>query len=489
MLRLTVIIFLIIFSCPDDLHAIKIEGRAPTYTNQTINWIKKHDYLSNQYTTIDRCKIDSIGNFNLEGEVNSSCLTEVSIGMSSGFLYVDENTEKYIILFPNDTTTSQSTLKKHHIQLIFEELPITELNSLLLDFNLQLDYFLFGDTSKLIRMAKHTAEFQDSLNEFKIKISNRYNNYKIKYLHNYVRYEVALMEQMAHQNKGEKYRYYLYKTYLSQHPINYENDAYMEFFNQFYDQPFRLVNQDIIDKVNFSINELNSLKELSISLENSIYFQEKELAELAIIKGLGNAFFSYGFNRRNVLSILQEIAENSDWEKHKKIAKNMIITIEKLLPNTYAPLFTLKNQNDSVFKLKSTRGKYTYINFFASWNLESIHDMEIINQLKEKYTFITFGSINVDKEKSSFDNYIEENKEFSWDICYFDHQTEILKNYSIDHLPSYVLINPDGTICQFPAYPPSPLSKGYKSSTIDETFFNIEKKNKVPEPFRIGGKN
>ena len=486
MLRLVAFIFLLIYS--EASFAIKIDGNALSYVNQTIKWVKKSDYLSNQYTIIDKCKIDSNGNFNLEGEVPNSCLTELSIGMSSGFLYADKNTEKYTILFPKDTTTSQSTLKKHYIQLIFEDLPITELNSLLLDFNLQLDYFLFGDTSKLIRMAKHETEFQDSLNAFKIKISNRYKNYRIKYLHNYVRYEVALMEQMAHQNKGEKYRYYLYKTYLSEHPINYDNDAYMEFFNQFYDQPFRLVNQDIIEKVDFSINNLNSLKELSVALENSIYFQEKELAELAIIKGLGNAFFSYSYNRNNVLSILQEIAKESQWETHQKIAKNMIITIEKLLPNTYAPLFTLNNQNDSIFNLKSYRGKYTYINFFATWSSESIHDMEIINQLKEKYSFVNFISINLNKEKTTFNDYIL-NNQYDWNICYFNNQTEILTDYSVDHLPSYVLINPDGTICQFPAYPPSPLSKGYSSTTIDETFFNIEKKNKAPEPFRIGGKN
>ena len=303
MFRITTVFFTLIFCYFQNAYAIEIKGRAPTYINQTIKWAKKTDYLSNQYSIIDNCKIDSIGNFNLRGEIPNSCLTELSIGMSSGFLYVDKNTKDYIILFPKDTTTSQSTLKKHFVQLIFEQLPITELNSLLLDFNLQLDYFLFGDTSKLIRMAKHEVEFQDSLNIFKIKISNRYKNYKVKYLHNYVRYEVALMEQMAHQNKGEKYRYYLYKTYLSQHTINYDNDSYMEFFNQFYDQPFRLVNQDIVDKINFSINNLNSLKELSIALENSIYFQEKKLAELAIIKGLGNAFYSTRYNQNNVLSV------------------------------------------------------------------------------------------------------------------------------------------------------------------------------------------
>ena len=52
-------------------------------------------------------------------------------------------------------------------------------------------------------MAKHNKEFQDSLNSFKIFLSERYKFNKIKYLHNYIRYEIAILEQLAHQNKGD----------------------------------------------------------------------------------------------------------------------------------------------------------------------------------------------------------------------------------------------------------------------------------------------
>ena len=61
--------------------------------------------------------------------------------------------------------------------------------------------------------------------------------------------------------------------------------------------------------------------------------------------------------------------------------------------------------------------------------------------------------------------------------------------FSIRHLPIHLLIDPDGKISQFPALPPSPLSKGYNSTTIDKTFFTIEKNNRVKESFKIGKKN
>ena len=106
--------------------------------------------------------------------------------------------------------------------------------------------------------------------------------------------------------------------------------------------------------------------------------------------------------------------------------------------------------------------------------------------LRKKYSFVNFISINLDNRKEDFYDYIKNNKKYNWNICNIDNNIEIYEQYSIDHLPSYVLINPDGTICQYPAYPPSPL---YNNFSIDKTFFDIEKKNSTKETFIIGGKN
>ena len=108
---------------------------------------------------------------------------------------------------------------------------------LILDFNLQLDYFLYGDTTKLIRMAKHNKKFQDSLNEFKISLTKRYQNYPIKFLHNYIRYEIALLEQLAHQSKENIIKLFV-RNLFKNNEINYNNDSYMQFFNIFYSDVF-----------------------------------------------------------------------------------------------------------------------------------------------------------------------------------------------------------------------------------------------------------
>ena len=154
------------------------------------------------------------------------------------------------------------SLKKNQIQLVFLDLAKSDINNLILDFNLQYDYFLYGDTSKLIRMAIHDKEFQDSLNSFKIFISDRYQNYLIKYLHMYIRYEIALIEQMAHQSKGDFYKTYLHHTYLKKNEIAYSNDAYMQFFNLFYKKPLSLVEMKYMKKSNSLLTNIMTLTTL-----------------------------------------------------------------------------------------------------------------------------------------------------------------------------------------------------------------------------------
>ena len=95
-------------------------------------------------------------------------------------LYVDTSNYEYNLYFPKDTLIEEASLKKSEVQIVFLNLEIDNINSLILDFNNQLDYFLYGDTSKIIRMAKHSNEFQDSLNNFKILLSDRYKTKKIK---------------------------------------------------------------------------------------------------------------------------------------------------------------------------------------------------------------------------------------------------------------------------------------------------------------------
>ncbi len=466
--------------------AITVNISAPNYSSQIISWSKKTDFITNSYTIIDEKTIDINGNAQLTGEFDKIELTEISIGRTHGILYIDTATKNYSIFFPEDTLIDSASLKQSQIQLIFIDIPKNDINKLLLDFNLYYDYFLYGDTTKLIRMARHDEEFQDSLNEFKVFVSDRYSSKKIKYLHHYIRYEIALLEQMAHQSKGDLYRSYLYNTYLKRHSIKYENNAYMKFFNLFYFETFRLGGDQSYKQILFSINQLNDYDKLDNILASIPYFSTDKIRELATIKGLYDSYNSNEFAEENIISLLEHIFLNSQWETHKTIASKCIDVLLKFKIGEPCPKFDLINQNKEKINLEYCNNKYTYINFFATWNHRSLQEMGIIKKLKENYDFINFVSINLDKNLKKYESYIEGNSDFKWDICQASNLDLIVKDFDLNHLPTHILIDPNGKIAQYPAYPPSPL---YNNQSIDVTFFNLKKNNSVKTPFGIGGKN
>ena len=466
-------------------HNTKIFGYASSYKNCKISLLKYSDYFNYQTEIIKTSTIDSLGKFEFIIKPENSFLSIIQIKNKIGYLYIDSQTNKYEVYFPNKKKDDVPKLAKENVQLIYKDFAKNELNTLLLDFNLRLDFFLYGDTNKLIRMASHSNEFKDSLDLFKIDLANIYSNNKIKYLHNYIRYSIASIEQLSSSRNNEQTRFYVYNEYLKHLPILYENGAYMTFFNQFYNKIFTSKDNEIYIKIKDAINIDGDLLKLNEALANDYYFDKPRIRELAIIKGLGEVFYDINYNRKSVISILEEIIEYSIYIEHKKIAISMHKTLTRLLVKYQAPNFTLKSQNSKTIELNNEKGKYVYINFFSTWNSRSIHQMDLIYDLNKLYKNISFISICVD-DKDAYNKYIQNNKNYSWNICYYNDDIKLLDYYNVQNLPLYYLINPDGTINQAPAYSPIPDGNDH---SIKNTFHYIKTHSKKKNNFQIGGKN
>ena len=467
-----------------SLFAIEIQINAPDYQGKNVKWRKKTDHITNQYQLLAESKIDTNGLVTFNKEIEKIELTEIVIGRSFGLLYLDTATKFYNIYFPKDTILDTMSLKKNQIQLVFLDLPENDINQLILDFNLQYDYFLYGDTAKLIRLALQEKEFQDSLNAFKVFISDRYQNDLIKFLHVSIRYEIALIEQMAHQSKGEFYKNYLFHTYLKKSNVEYANPAFMEFFNLFYRKPFKIGGDEIFERIKFSINQYHDLDHLKNAMSNSSFYSHQKLTELIIIKGLYDNYNSREFSNAFILELLEEISENGNWAENRSIAEECLRELSFLKNGTAAPNFSWIDVESIKHELIDFKGKHIYIHFFSSLNYMSLKEMEIIEQLADKYSAIQFISVNLDETENSFSNFLRTNK-YKWEIGRPQNPQDVIELFKLDHLPTYIFIDPNGVIVQYPAYTPSPM---YNNQSIDVTFFNLQKKLDQRQRLRIGVK-
>ncbi len=114
-----------------------------------------------------------------------------------------------------------------------------------------------------------------------------------------------------------------------------------------------------------------------------------------------------------------------------------------------APNFTSTTPDGETFSLKSLRGKYVLIAFWASWNKPSREDnpylMEAYHQFKNK-NFEIVG-VSLDMQPQSWTDAIAKD-ESTWlhvsDLKGWNNQ--VARLYAVRQLPSNFLINPEGKI-------------------------------------------
>lgn len=461
-----------------------IQCYAPSFKGQVASLVTFEDYISYEYKVLDRNIIDEEGNITFEVDPKKGMKAIIQIQDKSGVIYLDPNTEQYKVSFPQEVENVQK-LNGNSVRLIFDELDNNDLNTLILEFNLRLDYFLYGDTLKIQRMMSQSKEFQDSLTEFTNNTFNVYKDVKNTYFKNYFKYSIASVALYSDRIDPAKNKYIIFETFVKNNPILYHNDAYMMFIKDFYSDALSDVVLLDRDKITFAINKLESREALDEAMSTHYYLKNDEFRELIMVNGLMEGYHTTFFVRENMQTILKDIVKNPVSEKHAKIAKNLLEFQDKLIIGSEAPLFAWEDKSGQKVSLRELRGKHVYVQFWASWNKPSLQEMLIMKQLKEKYSkYVTFVSISLDSSPEAYEEFIKYNTDgMDWYFGHYNGDAKLLDDYSLRNVPIYFLIDDRGNLVQSPALSPAPNGT-YQS--IDETFFYLKKKLEPKQDFKVG---
>ncbi|MDX9705315.1 MAG: TlpA disulfide reductase family protein [Weeksellaceae bacterium] len=115
----------------------------------------------------------------------------------------------------------------------------------------------------------------------------------------------------------------------------------------------------------------------------------------------------------------------------------------------YAPEFTFESIDGKKVNLKDFKGKYVYVDVWATWCRPCLEQLPAMKEMEEKYrdTDIEFLSISVDKErdKEKWQRMVK-NQDMKGVQLYAGGSSTFHRDYQIKTIPRFLLIGKDGEL-------------------------------------------
>lgn len=302
-------------------------------------------------------------------------------------------------------------------------------------------------------------EFLNKVNEIKISISALYNRTKFS--------NADFKEkEVININYLEQKHFLFYENYHNFHAklkgfkvsdkfpkfdekIDLDNDAdflfsseyqklaVLKFFNNI---KFNGTNIDFIIAKIINIKALKSQNIKNLIIQNSIYDVNIDYA--------------------NYEKIYQEYLSSTNNPKLKESLTTIYNDIIATQPSKTSPQFDYENQKGGKTSLESLKGKYVYIDVWATWCGPCIKEIPSLQKIEEQYKDknIAFVSISVDaiKDHDKWSKFVTEKKLGGIQLLADkEFNSEFMQGYGMKTIPRFILIDPNGNIVNSQAPRPS----------------------------------
>lgn len=162
----------------------------------------------------------------------------------------------------------------------------------------------------------------------------------------------------------------------------------------------------------------------------------------------------------NLESFFSFFKEHSTNAEHLEKMEEQYNDLQKLKKGELSPRFDYKNYAGGNTSLGDLEGKYVYIDVWATWCGPCKAEIPYLKEIEKKYhdKNIEFVSISVDnlEDEEKWRTMIED-KELGGSQLFSDNawESKFVKDYRINGIPRFILIDPEGKIVSADAPRPS----------------------------------
>jgi len=189
-------------------------------------------------------------------------------------------------------------------------------------------------------------------------------------------------------------------------------------------------------------------------------FTAQKIREKFLYNALNDHIKYYSIN--NIEVLLNDFRDNCSNEEYISEIQESLIKWEKLLKGNPAPDFSYPDIKNNIVSLSDFRGKYVYIDVWATWCGPYMGELPYLEKLEEEFEGknVVFISVSIDNTPDPWGKMIKE-KQMKGVQLYADKAWEsaIIKNYLISGIPRFILVDRDGNILNVKAPRPSGIIK------------------------------
>lgn len=444
--RYKLFFFLFISSIATSYSNTILRGKAPSYKGETLKFYSFPDIITKRPESLGTCIVDNSGEFQMEFEINSIVLIHIDLGKYDGYVYSEPGKNYELVLPPRNPKTVDDRLNPYFqpqkIHLGVSNVGKKDLNILIQRFDQVFNPFMNEyAVHKYIRKSKET-------DQFRFLIDSLFSGYDEMYFQNYITYKMALLDFIKYSG-GKQSDFY---SKFPAKEVDYTNTGFSELFNQVFSRFLYYFSKTTEGaKINEDIFRYRSYEKIHMAVIKSGLFQNDNLVDLIILKGIYDEFFYNDYPKDNLLGILDSIQQVSKIQKDQDIIDNIIWKVTRLNVGKKAPGFQLYDQDGVMANLDAFFGKYVYLNFVSFNSYACQIQFPILSDLAIEFKdSLVVVSICVDETFQEMKDQVE-NKNYSWPFLHIGNNLELLYEYDVRGYPTYYLLNREGKFLSSPA--------------------------------------
>ncbi len=434
-----ILLLLLLISIQLDAQKSVLSGKAIDYSTKEIIFYTIPDPVLHQKFELGTTKVAADGTFSVTLPVSQTIEIYADLEKYCGTVVIEPR-KNYKVTLPSFSLRTSNEAHSSYFKPApyWLGLPGTD-NS---DLNFAVRSFVMDFNAETVKntVPIYQKQSKEVVNEIIERLEAKYSANKNEYFRTLKKYYFAELEYAVNQRTPES----VIQKYFAAEPVQLHHPVYQRAFETMFGDFLRKQSLDIQNRKIVNITNSGNYLKLVAFFENKGY--KKEFAELVVLKGLNDGYYTNTFTKEGVMKAIEMAQTVITSANLQPVAHQIKRKLSLLAVGGKAPAIKLNNQKKEIVTLDKFHGKFIYLSFFNSKSSDCRAELDSIVSIEKRLRqVLSVVSVAVDDDFDAAAK-LWKNKGYTWELLDGSKQKQLIINYNASLTPAFYLINPDGIL-------------------------------------------